>query len=126
MKRMKDNGYGIWKIFDKYGLHDNRYWTMLVDPGGYSVWITCYFNLEEKGDVAFEMDDGGKNIPRRLMIKTSSIETIISKLIRFGITNNSEHIDSSLITINKVDDQKPEQERSGKSRGETTSEKTYV
>ena len=102
LKRMKDNGYGIWKIFDKYGPHDSRYWTMIIDPGGFSVWVTCYFNKHELNDVYFELDDGGNRIPKKLLIKTLSIETIISNLLSFGV-DNTEPFDSSLIMINKDD-----------------------
>ena len=105
MKRMKDNGYGVWKMFDKYGPHDSRYWTMMIDPGGYSVLVTCYFNKEELDDVYFELDDGGNRIPRKLLIQTQSAETIISRLISFGIDNNSV-FDSSLIDINNNDDRR--------------------
>jgi hypothetical protein len=100
---MKDNGYGIWKVFDKYGPHDSRYWTMLLDPGGFSVWITCHFNREELNDVYFELDDGGRQIPRRFMIKTLSIETIISNLLSFGV-DNSEPFNSSLLDINNLNE----------------------
>ena len=103
MKRMKDNGYGIWKIFDKYGPHDSRYWTMLIDPGGYSVWVTCYLNREELKDVCFEINDGGVRIPRNFIIKTASVQTFINNLLQFGI-ENSETFDSSLIDINKYND----------------------
>jgi len=103
MKRMKDNGYGIWKVFDKYGPHDSRYWTMLIDPGGFSVWVTCYFNKEELNDVYFELDDGGNRIPKKLLIKTASIETIISNLMKFGIDNETK-FDSSIMDINNLND----------------------
>lgn len=102
MKRMKDSGYAIWKIFDKYGPHDSRYWTMLIDPGGFSVWVTCYFNKDELNDVFFELDDGGARIPKRLRIKTASVETIISNLMAFGVDNTP--FDSSLIDVNNKDD----------------------
>lgn len=102
MKRMKDSGYAIWKIFDKYGPHDSRYWTMLIDPGGFSVWVTCYLNKDELNDVFFELDDGGARIPKRLRIKTASVETIISNLMAFGVDNTP--FDSSIIDVNNKDD----------------------
>lgn len=101
MKRMKDSGFAIWKMFDKYGPHDSRYWTMIIDPGGYSIWVTCYLNREELNDVCFEFNDGGVRIPRNFIIKTSSAETIISNLLGFGISN-TQTFDSCLIDINKV------------------------
>ena len=119
MKRMKDSGYGIWKIFDKYGPHDSRYWTMMIDPGGFSVWITCYFNKEELNDVYFELDDGGIRIPKKLLIKTKSIETIISNLISFGIDNNAP-FDSSLININMVDGTGEQTDKTSKDSKDTS------
>lgn len=112
MKRMKDSGYGIWKIFDKYGPHDSRYWTMLIDPGGYSVWVTCHLNRDELNDVCFELNDGGVRIPRNFIIKTASMQTLMNNLLQFGIENN-DTFDSSLININNVSERrqnKPSQE----------------
>ena len=88
VKRMKDSGFEVWRMFDQYGEHDSRYWSVMVDPGGHSVWITCYLNKEERKDFWFELDDGGVNIPKKLLLKTESVETIISRLIKFGINNN--------------------------------------
>lgn len=111
MKRMKDAGYSIWKIFDKYGPHDSRYWTMLIDPGGYSVWVTCHFNRDEINEVTFELDDGGNYIPQRLKIKTASVETIISNLYKFKVDN--QPFDSSIIDINNINASK-KPKRTGK------------
>ena len=92
IKRLKDSGYNVWRMFDDYGDHDSRYWTLLVDPGGSSVWITCYLNKEERKDYWFELDDGGINAPRKLLLKTESVETVINRMISFGIEpqSNSE------------------------------------
>ena len=102
MKRMKDNGYGTWKMFDKYGPHDSRYWTMILDPGGYSVWVTCHLNRDELKDVCFELNDGGIRIPRNFILKTSSIQTFINTLLTFNI-QNERTFDSSLIDVNNSD-----------------------
>lgn len=118
MKRVKDSGFGIWKMFDKYGPHDSRYWSMIIDPGGYTIWVTCYLNREELDDVCFEFNDGGVRIPRNFIIKTSSIETIISNLLGFGI-DNTQTFDSCLIDINKYDG-KQKSETSQASEEETT------
>ena len=103
IKRLKDNGYYVWRMFDKYGPHDPRRWTIIVDPGGFSVWITCYTNKSEQHDVLFEMHDGGIRIPKNLHIKTESIEPIISYLIKFKIENR-QVFDSSLGRINTYDE----------------------
>lgn len=105
IKRLKDNGYYVWRMFDKYGPHDPRRWTVLIDPGGFSVWITCYTNKLERDDTLFEIHDGGIRIPKNLHIKTQSIEPVISYLIKFGV-ENKQIFDSSLGRLNNSDEQR--------------------
>ena len=132
IKRLKDNGYYVWRMFDKYGPHDPRRWTVLIDPGGFSIWITCYTNKTEQNDVLFEMHDGGIRIPKNLHIKTESIESIISYLIKFGIENR-DVFDSSLSRLNTNDDRRSTRP-SGRGRGKqlqrqktkTTPEETHT
>jgi hypothetical protein len=89
IKRLKDSGFIVWKIFDKYGIHDPRCWTVLVDPASSSVFITCYLNKEFMGDVMFELNDGGQKIPKNFSIKTESLEVIITHLLNSGANNNT-------------------------------------
>lgn len=90
VKRLRDSNFIVWKIFDNYGIHDPRCWTVLVDPNGASVFITCYENKEFKGDVMFELNDGGQKFPKNFSIKTESLEVIITHLINAGVSNNSD------------------------------------
>lgn len=90
LKRLKDNGFYVFKIFNAYGPQDPRRWTVLVDPGVCSVFITCYTNKDFEGDVMFELSDGGMRFPKNFSLKTESIETVISYLIRYGVNNNIE------------------------------------
>jgi hypothetical protein len=90
-KRLKDNGFIVFKIFNGYGQQDSRRWTVLVDPGVASVYITCYTNREFGGDVMFEFSDGGVRFPKNFSLKTDSIEVVISHLIKHGVNNNAEH-----------------------------------
>jgi hypothetical protein len=89
-KRLRDNGFIVLKIFQGYGQGDSRRWTVLVDPGYSSVFITCYTNKDFAGDIMFEFNDGGVLFPKNWSIKTESIEVIITRLIEKGINNNSE------------------------------------
>ena len=57
IKRLKDNGFVVLKIFNAYSNADPRRWSVLVDPGYHSVYITCFTNKEEPGEVLFEFDD---------------------------------------------------------------------
>lgn len=88
VKRLRDSGFIVWKIFGEYGVHDPRCWTVLVDPGGSSVFITCYTNKDFYGDMMFEINDGGKKFLKNFSIKTESLEVIITHLLGAGVANN--------------------------------------
>jgi hypothetical protein len=89
-KRLKDNNFIVFKIFNRYGQHDPRRWTVLVDPGGASVYITCYTNRDFDGDIMFEISDGGLRFPKNFSLKTESIEVVISHLLSKGVNNNAK------------------------------------
>jgi hypothetical protein len=89
-KRLKDSGFIVLKIFQGYSQNDPRRWTVLVDPGHASVYITCYTNKEFAGDVMFEFSDGGQLFPHNWSIKTDSIEVIVTHLLERGVSNNSK------------------------------------
>jgi hypothetical protein len=89
IKRLKDSGFIVWKLFDNYGIQDPRCWTVLVDPGGSSVIITCYVNKEFNGDLMFELNDGGQKFHKNFSIKTESLEVIITHLVNIGVNNDS-------------------------------------
>lgn len=85
IKRLKDNGIITLRIFQKYSIGDPRKWTLLADPGGASVYVTCYQNKDRLNEIMFEVDDGGVRFPRNYFIKTHSIEVIVEYLIEKGI-----------------------------------------
>jgi hypothetical protein len=89
IKRLRDSGYVTDKVFTDYAEHDPRSWTVIVDPKVASVFITCFNNHNSFGEEYFEMHDGGQFIPDRFKLKTSSIETVIEYLIKFGINNKA-------------------------------------
>jgi len=88
IKRLRDNGFIVIKLFNVYSKDDPRIWTIMVNPSEASVLITCYVNKENINEVLFEIHDGGKRIPKNFFIKTDSIEVIIDYLIRHGVANN--------------------------------------
>ena len=61
IKRLKDNDFVTLRIFNKYRESDPRRWTVLVDPAGASVFITCFENTPFKGEYLFSFDDGNQN-----------------------------------------------------------------
>jgi len=88
IKRLKDSGFVVLKMFNAYSDADPRRWTVLIDPGYHSVYVTCFTNKNEKGEVMFEFDDGGNKFNKGFYIKTDSIEVIVNNLIEKGVNNN--------------------------------------
>ena len=88
IKRLRDNGFITFRLFDRYAKQDPRRWTILVDPGGASVFITCYQNKDFMDDIMFELNDGGLRFNKHYSLKTESIEVIIKYLIQRGVCNN--------------------------------------
>ncbi len=91
IKRLRDSGYNVDKIFDKYSNGDPRSWTIMINPGIASIFCTCYTNHGETDGIKlespcyFEFFDGGQFIPNKLKFDTSSFEVIVTRLIAFGI-----------------------------------------
>lgn len=90
LKRLRDNGFIVLKIFNGYGQHDPRRWTVLVDPGGASVFITCFHNKDFLNEIMFELNDGGIRFNKNYCIKTDSIEVIINYLLQREVNNKSK------------------------------------
>ena len=81
IKRLKDNGFVTLRIFDKYSEADPRKWTVLVDPTGASVFITCFENTPFKGEYLFNFDDGNQNFKGNFSLRTDSIEVVVQRLL---------------------------------------------
>ena len=90
IKRLKDNDFVTLRIFDKYSEADPRKWTVLVDPGGASVFITCFENTPFKGEYFFSLYDGTQHFNSNFSLKTDSIEVVVSKLLNSGVRQKGE------------------------------------
>ena len=88
IKRLKDNGFVVFKMFNAYNQTDPRRWTVLINPGVDSIYLTCYHNKDNINEIMFEFDDGGNNFKRGFFVKTESVEVLVSTLIERGINNN--------------------------------------
>ena len=95
LSRLRDSGFIAIRLFKDYSESDPRKWTIMVDPSGSSVIITCYQNKENLGDVLFEFNDGGNKFPKNYNIKTQSMEIIMTALIERGISQKKD--DSNFI-----------------------------
>jgi len=91
IKRLRDNGFIVIRLFSVYAKSDPRRWTIMVNPSESSVLITCYSNKNEIDEVLFELNDGGCRIPKNFSIKTDSVEVIMDYLITRGVSNNSHY-----------------------------------
>jgi hypothetical protein len=80
IKRLRDCGFSVIRIFQKYGAHDPRRWTVLIDPGRSSIFVTCFTNKTFIDEIYFELNDGGILFPKNFAISTQSIEVIVSHL----------------------------------------------
>lgn len=85
LNRLRDSGFIAIRLFKEYGLHDPRKWTIMVDPSGHSLMITCYVNREGPGDVQFEFNDGGNRFTKNYNLRTQSMEVIVTTLIEKGV-----------------------------------------
>lgn len=93
MSRIRDNGYIADRLFANYGEHDPRVWTVIIDPGGASVFLTCMKNVDGLNTVYFEMYDATQFVPGRFKINTDSIEVICTYLHEFGVISKSKKYD---------------------------------
>ena len=91
IKRLKDNDFVTLRIFDKYSETDPRRWTILVDPSGSSVYITCFENTPFKGEYLFSFNDGNQLFNNNFSLKTDSIEVVVSKLLRSGVQQKDKN-----------------------------------
>lgn len=81
IKRLRDNKFCVLRIFQRYGIHDSRRWTVLIDPSGASIFVTCYNNKNFNNEIMFEFNDGGNLFPKNFSISTESIEVIVQLLV---------------------------------------------
>ena len=112
IKRLRDSGYVANELFTDYGEMDARRWTVVIDPGGASVFCTCIENRHELGEKYFEYWDGGQFFNSNKKFMTSSIEVLIEHLVESGVNRKVAGYGSVERTV--FDD--IEDEQNGRSR----------
>lgn len=83
----------------EYSDSDSRVWTILIDSGNLSVFLTLYQNskgsndmIEEFGQDYFEINDGNQYVrPYRKKITTLSFEVIAQELNDMGIISKIDN-----------------------------------
>jgi hypothetical protein len=82
VKRLKDSGYNVHRCDSlNYSEDDKRKWTIIVDNGVGSLFITCF----KSG--SFHFYDGLRFFNSNLKLNTESIEVIIQYLNDKGFVN---------------------------------------
>jgi len=96
IKRLRDSGYMVERLYTNYAVTDPRAWSVVIDPGCASLFCTCYQNDPELNTSYLEIYDGGQYIkPGRLKIETNSIEVFITYLVKYGINNKSYYYEKN-------------------------------
>ena len=85
IKRLRDSGFFVVRDYNRYGDSDPRKWTVVINPGNESLFVTCYDNGEWPIRGLYEFNDGGQNFPKNYHVNTDSIEVIVHHLIHFNI-----------------------------------------
>lgn len=91
IKRLRESGFITIRLFNKYVIGDYRKWSIMIDPGEANIQLTCYENYPIKGDISFEINDGGIRWQRNFLLKTRSVEVIILQLLEKGISTYSKN-----------------------------------
>lgn len=91
IKRLRDAGFVVWKCFNCYADGDTRKWTILIDPGNASVYLTCFQNKELISGICYHLDDGGQRFSEHTFLKTESAEVIIKALVDAGVNTNPKN-----------------------------------
>jgi DNA-binding beta-propeller fold protein YncE len=86
IKRLRDSNFETVRVFNGYSEVDPRKWTVLVDPAGSSVFITCFENRPFMGEYLFTFDDGNQLFRQGYSLKTDSIEVVVRKLLENGVS----------------------------------------
>ena len=85
IKRLRDSGFFVVRDYNRYSQHDSRKWTVVVNPKGESVFITCHDNGEWPWRGLYEFDDSGTIIPRGFHINTESTDVVAKHLQQFNV-----------------------------------------
>jgi hypothetical protein len=111
VRRLRDSGYVTSRVYDRYNETDARKWTVVIDPTGDSVMVTCWDNGEWPYRGLYEFADGGDKVPKGYHINTDSIDVILSHLNQFNISL------SELNTFNGKSKQQRSREETSKEAG---------
>ena len=113
IKRLRDSGFFVVRDYNRYGEHDCRKWTVVINPGADSLFVTCYDTGEWPYKGLYEFNDGGRKFPKNYHVNTDSMEVIINHLIQFKVDAKELNIRNGRVTRKKAKEGKQTQESEG-------------
>jgi len=90
IKRMRDCGYIVWRLYKNFGVTDTRKWVVVLNPGRESAFIVCNVNKGDTVEPSFTIHKDGLYLSSDTEIRTKSVEIIVNHLVRLGITPDSD------------------------------------
>lgn len=94
LKRLKDAGYYVIRMFDRYSKDDKRKWTIIINPSTDSIMLTCIDNGDWPHRGLYKLDDDNNIFPHNFYINTESIDVILKHLKEFDV-DQKEPINNS-------------------------------
>ena len=88
LKRLRDDNFYACRVYDSFSKDDHRKWVILLNPKSDSLFITCIDKGEWPYRGMYELDDGGRKVPKNFFINTDSIDVIVKHLSEFKILPN--------------------------------------
>jgi len=85
LKRLKDAGYYVIRLFDRYSDNDKRKWTIVINPSTDSIMLTCIDNGNWPHRGLYKLDDDNNIFPHNFYINTESIDVILKHLAEFNV-----------------------------------------
>jgi hypothetical protein len=92
VKRIRDSGYVVDRIYSKYNDTDPRKWTIVINPSFESIFITCRDNGEWPWRGLYEFSDNGVKIPRGFHVNTESVDVVVHHLKSFKVHPTSGEV----------------------------------
>ena len=85
IKRLRDYGYFVCRVTDKFFEEDPRKWAVIINPNKESLTITCFKRSIFTNRGLYRLSGNESKIPKNFFISTDSIEVISKYLEEFGI-----------------------------------------
>ena len=92
IRRLRNEGFHVSCVYDRYSdSNDRRRWTVVVNPGTDSIFITCVDKGDWPNRGMYRIDDNGSTFPVNFYINTESIDVVIKHFTEFKVQKTDNH-----------------------------------